>query len=74
MEKAGENVDKARIKSTLVTVVRLQEQYYRQRSRTYPKNDNLERFKFWLGLPNHYYSSDYSFDDSDSISDSYSDI
>lgn len=74
MEKAGENIDKARIKSTLVTVVRLQEQYYRERSRASPRNENLERFKFWLGLPNQYYSSEYSFDESDSISDSYSDF
>lgn len=58
MEKAGKNVDKARIKITLETVVRLQEKYYRERSKLYPKNENLERFKFWLGLPNQYYPSD----------------
>ncbi len=58
MEKAGKNVDKARIKTTLEAVVRLQEKFHRQRSLLYPKNENLERFKFWLGLPNQYYPSE----------------
>ena len=24
-----------------------------------PMNEGLERFKFWLGLPNHYYQDDW---------------
>lgn len=58
IERAEKNVDKASIKATLRTVVRLQEQFYRERSKLYPKNENFERFKFWLGLPNQYYPSD----------------
>ena len=68
MEKAGNNVDKARIKTTLESVVKLQERYYRERSKMYPKNENLERFKFWLGLPNQYYGSDDSYGSGDSYS------
>ena len=59
MERAGKNLDKQRIKQTLEVVLKSQEEAYRKRSPgTLPRNENLERFKFWLGLPNNYYSSD----------------
>ena len=57
MERAGKNMDKARLKQTLEVVMKLQEQSLRQRKKLH-RNENLERFKFWLGLPNKYYSND----------------
>ena len=59
MERAGKNLDKQRIKQTLEVVLKSKEMAYRKPSQgTLPRNENLERFKFWLGLPNNYYSSD----------------
>ena len=51
VERRGERLDRERIKRTVQAV----ESAYRK-SRTQPgRNSNLERIKFWLGLPNTYY-------------------
>ena len=55
MEQEGKDIDKTRLKRTLEAVLRMREQSYKHKSKELPRNENLERFKFWLGLPNHYY-------------------
>jgi hypothetical protein len=60
MEREGKDLDRGGIKRNLEAVLKLREQSYRRRSRELPRNDNLERFKFWLGLPNQYYDEDES--------------
>ena len=61
MERAGKNMNKARLKQTLEVVLRLQDQAMRKNKR-HQRNQNLERFKFWLGLPNTYYSDNEDLD------------
>lgn len=61
MERRGKNINKASLKATLETVLRSQMQA--RKARQSPglgaqKNENLERLKFWLGIPNRYYGSD----------------
>lgn len=62
MERRGKNVDKARIKRTLEIVIRSRERASKVRAgaaaASQPRNENLERLKFWLGLPNRYYGGD----------------
>lgn len=55
MEQEGKDIDKTRLKRTLEAVLRMREQSYKRNFKELPRNENLERFKFWLGLPNHYY-------------------
>ena len=44
----------------LCLMIRRQEKLKRRRSITErPVNEGLERFKFWLGLPNNYYRDDW---------------
>lgn len=60
MERAGEHVDKARIKRTLDAMIRRREQHLLAgASRSRQRPEALERLKFWLGIPNHYYDSEW---------------
>ncbi|KAL3156917.1 hypothetical protein ABBQ38_001179 [Trebouxia sp. C0009 RCD-2024] len=60
MDKLGRPADKMRIKKVLEEFYRRQEKLKRRRSSTErPVNEGLERFKFWLGLPNNYYRDDW---------------
>ena len=56
MERLGAHVDKARIKGTLDAMIRRQ-QLAASRPRQRP--EALERLKFWLGMPNQYYDSEW---------------
>ncbi|CAL8460726.1 g257 [Coccomyxa elongata] len=58
MERVGQQVDKGRIKRALEDLLRQQSKLQgRQRKRS--RNEGLERLKFWLGIPNNYYESDW---------------
>ena len=58
MERVGQQVDKGRIKRALEDLLRQQSKVAgRQRKRS--RNEGLERLKFWLGIPNNYYESDW---------------
>jgi hypothetical protein len=57
MERVGARADKQRIKATLEEMIRRQ-QAGAPSPKARPRNENLERFKFWLGLPNRYYADD----------------
>jgi len=57
MEREGKDIDRGHIKRTLEAVLKMREQSYKRSSKELPRNENLERFKFWLGLPNQYYDS-----------------
>lgn len=60
MERAGEHVDKARMKRTLDAMIRRREQHLSAgASRVRQRPEALERLKFWLGIPNHYYDSEW---------------
>ena len=65
MEREGQIMDKARIKRELEGVLR-QKELSMRRGRgkgggaNAHKNPQLERLKFWLGLPNHYYDESSS--------------
>ena len=58
VERLGAHVDKARIKRTLDAMIRSQELAVSSRPRQRP--EALERLKFWLGMPNQYYDSDWA--------------
>lgn len=58
MERVGAQVDKQRIKRTLEQMIRRQANAPSSSRKAPRRNENLERFKFWLGLPNRYYSDD----------------
>ena len=58
VERLGAHVDKARIKRTLDAMIRSQELAASARPRQRP--EALERLKFWLGMPNQYYDSDWA--------------
>lgn len=59
MERMGERVDKARIKNTLEVMMQQQSAMALGRQKRRPRNEALERLKFWLGMPNSYYESDW---------------
>lgn len=59
MELVGAKIDKEKYKSMIANL----EEKYANKSRKLDAGDNsssayLERFKFWLGLPNNYYSNE----------------
>ena len=61
MERRGKNINKASLKVTLETVIRSQMEARKARQGSVlggQRNENLERLKFWLGIPNRYYGSD----------------
>ena len=58
VERLGAHVDKARIKRTLDAMIRSQELAASLRPRQRP--EALERLKFWLGMPNQYYDSEWA--------------
>ena len=56
----GGVVDKAKYRRLIMELLRLKEQQRQQRQgsgRSGGKNEHLERFKFWLGMPNTYFGS-----------------
>ena len=56
MERSGEIADKAKYKQLLAELYRREE---RQRIDTSDvRNVHLERFKFWLGMPNKYFDGE----------------
>ena len=59
MEASEKQVDKARIKGILEDVMRRQG-LVQSRLKRQTRNEGLERLKFWLGIPNRYYSEDDS--------------
>lgn len=58
VERLGAHVDKARIKRTLDAMIRSQALAASSRPRQRP--EALERLKFWLGMPNQYYDSEWA--------------
>ena len=59
MESVGRQVDKARIKRALEDMMRQQSAALQGRQRKRSRNEGLERLKFWLGIPNSYYGTDW---------------
>ena len=59
MEASEKQVDKARIKGILEDVMRRQG-LVQSRLKRQTRNEGLERLKFWLGIPNRYYSEEDS--------------
>ena len=57
MEASDKRVDKARIKSVLEDMMRRQG-LVGSRMKRQNMNEGLERLKFWLGIPNRYYSEE----------------
>jgi hypothetical protein len=76
MERMGGRIDKARIKAALEAMIQRQSAHMGRQKRR-PRNEALERLKFWLGIPNSYYESDWRSsergDDRESDNDSASD-
>ena len=68
MEASDKHVDKARIKSVLEDMMRRQG-LVESRNKRQTRNEGLERLKFWLGIPNRYYSEEESESESSSESD-----
>ena len=71
MEAAGAKIDRERIGAVLSEIISRQREAEKRRGiiRPRPPNAALERFKFWLGLPNRYYESDWRTPDSSTDSD-----
>lgn len=69
MESVGRQVDKARIKRALEDMMRRQSAALQGRQRKRIRNEGLERLKFWLGIPNSYYESDWRARDNSDESD-----
>lgn len=61
MEKCGEVANKDKYKALLRELSARRERWEAssRRGRRPPRNQHLERFKFWLGMPNTYYASDW---------------
>ena len=57
MEASDKQVDKIRLKRMLEEMLRRQG-LAQSRSKRQTRNEGLERLKFWLGIPNRYYSED----------------
>lgn len=57
MEASDKQVDKDKLKLVLEDMMRRQDLVQSQ-VRRQTKNEGLERLKFWLGIPNKYYSED----------------
>ena len=57
MEASDKQVDKIRLKRMLEEMLRRQG-LVQSRSKRHTRNEGLERLKFWLGIPNRYYSED----------------
>ena len=57
MEASDKHVDKARVKSVLEDMMRRQG-LVESRTKRQTRNEGLERLKFWLGIPNRYYSEE----------------
>ena len=68
MEASDKRVDKARIKSVLEDMMRRQG-LVGSRIKRQTRNEGLERLKFWLGIPNRYYSEDETEGESESNSE-----
>ena len=56
LEASDKRVDKVRIKMVLEDMMRRQGIVQSRIKRT--RNEGLERLKFWLGIPNRYYSEE----------------
>ena len=57
MEASDKQVDKIRLKRMLEEMLRRQG-LVQSHSKRQTRNEGLERLKFWLGIPNRYYSED----------------
>lgn len=55
LEKANVQVDRARLRVALHELNTLQPVAPRLVERAHTSNEHIERFKFWVGLPNKYY-------------------
>lgn len=76
MERRGKVADKPRLQRVFNELWKGRERRavsagFRRRA---PRNAGLERFKFWLGLPNRYYESDWRYQDPSSSSDDEADF
>jgi len=57
LEASDKRVDKVRIKMVLEDMMRRQG-IAQSRIKRQTRNEGLERLKFWLGIPNRYYSEE----------------
>ena len=57
LEASDKRVDKVRIKMVLEDMMRRQG-IVQSRVKRQTRNEGLERLKFWLGIPNRYYSEE----------------
>ena len=58
-ERVGHIVDKERLKKALEAMMQRQSATLRGQQQKRPRSEALERLKFWLGMPNSYYQSDW---------------
>ena len=57
MERTGAVADKAKYKRLIAELYRRDERQQTYDGDRRMKNDALERFKFWLGMPSRYYEN-----------------